>query len=285
MAVGYPAGGLVGGLLAALLLRLASWHAVFVAGGVAAIVMLAAVAAFLPESPGFLIASGGPRRLAQLNSLLVRFGHPALATPPPVPATSRGYAGVFSTSRLGSTLRLTIVNMLAAAVIYYVLSWLPQLVSNAGLAPAWGSLASATLSFFGIFGGLTLGALARRRGPQRITTLAIAGVALALVIFGVIPASLPALIAAAAVLGFLIFGASAGFYATLALAFDDASRAAGSGFVIGMGRISSAAAPLAAGWLFAAGLDRAAVSTAFAGCALVASIVLALHCNLEAQAA
>ena len=284
MAMGYPAGGLVGALLAAALLRWSGWPAVFVAGGLAATVLIVVTAALLPESPAFLLGRGGVG-LARLNTLLVRFGHaPVVALCAPAPRR-RGYAGVFTTGTRATTARLGLVNTLCAAVIYYVLSWLPQLVGDAGFSPAQGSLVSATLSLVGIVGGLTLGALARRHAPERLTALAFAGLAIALALFGLVPARLPALVAGAGVLGFLIFGGSAGFYAVLARGFDDASRASGSGFVIGLGRVSSALAPLAAGWLFANGFGRGSVSAAFGVAALVAAGVLATHRSRPPEAA
>lgn len=94
--------------------------------------------------------------------------------------------------------------------------------------------------------------------------------------FGVTPASLPLLVAAARVCGFFLFGGIAGLYATFALSFTAECRAAGIGFVIGVGRIGSAVAPLLAGGLFAAGLGHAAVSAAFGSRAVLAGIVLLL---------
>ncbi|WP_242140952.1 MFS transporter [Sphingomonas sp. TREG-RG-20F-R18-01] len=283
MATGYPAGGLAGGLLAAALLRSSGWPAVFVAGAAIGTAMLVTVAALLPESPAFLLARGGSDALARVNALLAKFDHSSLAELPPTSPRVRGYAGVFSADRLASTARLAIVNILAAAVVYYVLSWLPQLVSEAGFTPSQGSLVSATLSLFGIVGGLVMGSVARRYGPERLTAIAVSVLGVVLVAFGALPAALPVLLLAAGILGFLIFATSAGFYAVLARGFDDASRASGSGFVIGTGRVASAVAPLGAGWLFAVGFERATVSVLFGGFALLAGLALAFHRSTERE--
>lgn len=171
--------------------------------------------------------------------------------------------------------------MLTTAVIYYVLSWLPQMVTDAGFDPSRASLVSAVANLVGISGGITLGALARSAGLNRMTVGAIAGLGLSIAAFGSTPPSFSLLVMAAGVCGFFIFAASAGFYATLATAFEDAARASGTGFVIGLGRISSAIAPLLAGWLFATGLGRAEVSAAFGVSAIAAALVLATHRSKE----
>ena len=92
------------------------------------------------------------------------------------------------------------------------------------------------------------------------------------------------LLAGAAIAGFFLFAGVAGFYATLAISMAPEARATGSGFVIGVGRVSSAVGPLAAGWLFAAGLGRGEVSAAFAACAVLAGLVLSFQRAAEARA-
>ncbi|WP_174273334.1 MFS transporter, partial [Sphingomonas bacterium] len=74
MAMGYPLGGLVGGLAAALFLRLYGWPAVFLAGAVAAGLLLLVVLRFLPEPLAFLLARPRQDGLARVNALLARCG-------------------------------------------------------------------------------------------------------------------------------------------------------------------------------------------------------------------
>ena len=285
MATGYPAGGLVGGLLAATLLARFGWPAVFIAGFVVALAILPIVWLVLPESVAFLASRSGPDSLTRLNALLGRCGQPAVSAMPPVLAKGRGYAGVFTPEQLPTTLRLALVNLLAISVIYYVLSWLPQLVADAGFDPSEASLVAATANLVGIVGGVSLGLVARRAGLNRVTVGAIALLGVSLAALGATPASLPLLFVVAGVCGFFVFASSAGFYATLALGFRDEARASGSGFVIGVGRVASALAPLLAGGLFAAGWGRGAVSGLFAAFALVAALVLATHGRQEEQRA
>jgi MFS family permease len=274
-AMGYPAGGLLGGLIAALLLHIADWRAVFLTGAVLAAMLVPVVLLALPESFAFLIGGRNAASLDRLNALLVRCGQPALdALPAPAPARTRGYRGVFAPGQRAITARLALINLLHAAAAYFVISWLPQMIGDAGFAPSAASLAAAVSNLTGIVGGLALGAYAQRGGVQRPTVIAVFAMAGAVVAFGLAPADLLLLSVLAALCGFALFASVAGFYSVIALSFPDAARASGTGFVIGVGRVSSAVAPLLAGWLFQSGLGRAEVAIAFACCSVVAGILL-----------
>ena len=278
MAMGYPLGGLIGGLVSAVLLRLYGWPAVFLVGFVAASIFLPIVLRFLPEPLAFLLAQRKPDSLARVNALLVRCGLDGVAVlPAEAPLGSAGYAAVFAPGQRRTTMRITCANLLFVMAVYYVLSWLPQMVTEAGFPPSTASLVAAVANLAGIAGGVMLGWLASRAGLKRLTVATMIGLGLATTAFGFTPPSLPLMVVAAGVCGFFLFGGIAGLYATFAVNFSAEARASGSGFVIGIGRIGSALAPLLAGWLFAVGLDRGAVSAAFGMCALLAGIVLLLH--------
>lgn len=275
MAVGYPIGGVIGGLVAALLLHLFDWRAVFVAGAVAAIMLLPAVALLMPESLAFLLARPRYRDLERVNIVLHRFGHPPLvALNATGPVAKFGYRAIFSPDTVRATAWITLVNALYVLAVYYVLSWLPQLVADAGFAPSAASLVSAAANLAGVAGGLLLGWFAQRGGLRWLVAASMAGFGVTTMLFGVTPPSLPALIGAAALCGFFLFGSACGVYTTLATTFADQARASGTGFVSGTGRITSALAPLIAGLLFATGLTRAEVSTAFGACAILSGAIL-----------
>ncbi|WP_375396687.1 MFS transporter [uncultured Sphingomonas sp.] len=278
MAMGYPLGGLVGGLASALLLRFYGWPAVFLAGVAAAVLLIPVVLLFLPEPLAFLLARRRGDSLARVNALLVRCGRDRVTIlPPETIKADAGYAAVFAPRQVGTTIRVTLANFLFVMAVYYVLSWLPQMVAEAGFPPSTASLVAAAANLAGIAGGVMLGWLARRAGLNRLTVATMIGLGLATTVFGLTPASLPLLVLAAGICGFFLFGGIAGLYATFAVSFAAEARASGSGFVIGIGRIGSAAAPLLAGWLFASGLGQGAVSAAFGACAVFAGLILLLH--------
>ena len=107
-------------------------------------------------------------------------------------------------------------------------------------------------------------------------TGALLGLGVSTALFGLAPPALPLLMLAAGVCGFFLISGVTGIYAIIAVTFSPQVRASGSGFVIGAGRATSAAAPYIAGWMFAAGLGRAQVSLAFATLAILAGLIMAL---------
>ena len=276
--IGFPIGGVVGGLAAAAILRASGWPWVFFVGAMAGAALLALFAVILPESPAFLVARQPADALVRLNRILHRLGHPSLAALPPVAGTRRvAYRDLFSPGIASVTWRLIAVNVLVATASYYVLQWLPLLVADAGFPPATGSLVSAISGVVGLGSGVLMGALAARIAPARLAAFAMAGIALSLVAIGLAPPVLPAFIMAAGAFGLFLAGTTGVFYAMLAQSFPPLSRASGIGLVMGIGRVASALGPALAGWMFAAGVHRAGVSLTFAvGPAIAAAIVLSL---------
>ncbi len=276
MAIGYPVGGVVGGILAATLLHDYGWHAIFVAGAVAAAVLLPLTAWLMPESLGYLLSRSGQHQVARVNAVLARCGHAGIdrLVASAVP-TRRGYAALLA-QRRGTTVWITIANLLYAAAVFYLLTWLPQMVADAGFTASSGSLVSAAASGTGAVGSLALGWTAQRLGLRWVTSSAMIGTGVATMLFGIVPPSLPLLIAAGAVTGLFLYSGATGMYATIATTFGDEARASASGFVSGAGRIASAIAPLLAGLLFAQGVGRGGVSLVFGLAASVAGITILL---------
>jgi MFS family permease len=275
MAIGYPVGGLIGGLGSALLLRSFGWPSIFVAGFVAALVLLIVTYLLLPESPSFLLTSHKPRNLAQMNAFLKRAGHApldflreqAIAVPGARPS-------IFAADLIGTTLRITCVDVLFVVAVYFILSWMPQMIVDAGFAPSTASLASAAANVCGVIGGILLGLLAPYIGLRALTVAVMLGMGAATIAFGFAPAKLQPLMIAASVCGFFLFAGASGLYATLATTFEASVRATANGFVVGVGRVASAICPLIAGWLFSEGLNRGEVSLAFGICAILAGGIL-----------
>lgn len=277
MALGYPAGGLVGGLLAAALLKAYGWHAVFFAGFIATTAMIPIIALFLPESLAHLLTGRRHDSLGKANVLLQRCGHaPLKELPPRQPQTRKGYAAVFAVGQRIPTARLAMINLFYGMAAFYVLSWLPQLIADAGYSPSTASFISALSSVAGIVGGVLLGLAAPRWGLVRLTAAMMFGLGVGMTGLGFAPASIGLLTLAATVCGYCLYSGVAGFYATLASEFPPEARASGVGFVIGVGRVSSAIGPLAAGFLFAQGFGKGTVSAMFGALAILAALILVL---------
>jgi benzoate transport len=276
MAVGYPIGGVVGGVAASLLLQSHGWPALFWLGGLLSLLLAPIVWLWLPEPLSFLIERPDERSLERANRLLASFGHGPVAALPP-PASRAGVAGladIFGRDMLGTTLGVTLVNLCYAMAVYYALSWMPQLVAQRGFAPAQAASVSLLASLAGVVGGATFGWVAPLLGLKRLAGVVFCATGLLTILFSVVPADLAALRGAGAALGVFLFAGAVAVHAIVSRSFDDRVRATGVGFVIGIGRIGSALAPLIAGLLFAAGFGPFGVSGAMGGLAIAAALIL-----------
>lgn len=285
MAVGYPIGGLVGGLLASVLLTHFSWRSVFLAGFVLGAVAIPFVAVLLPESLTFLLGREQHGRLERINRILTRSGLAAIAATPAVTRVQRSYAGVFAREQRPITFRLALVSALNMSTGYFALSWLPQVVYLAGFPPPDASLVAAIFSFAGVLGGLSFGLLTRGRDQTRLAALLLIVQGAPLALFGITPPSLMALMVAGAVCGLFLYAASTSFYTILPQNFAGSSRAAGTGFVMGVGRVTSAVAPAMAGVLLAHHFSIATVFALFGAVATSAGLILLVHRSAPARVA
>ena len=214
-----------------------------------------------------------PRALFDLNQVLARLGHTEVSALP-IRARPRGSLRmVFAPGAAWVTVRLAVVFILASIAAYYVISWLPQLVADAGFRPSTASLVAAIASLVGMASGLATGALGARVQPIILASVTTVGMGLALALIGIVPPTLAMLVTAASIFGFFQSASVASFYATLTLSFPPLARVSGIGLVMGVGRLTSGLGPYAAGALFAAGWTRLTISLVFAAAAVLAGLL------------
>ena len=276
--LGYPAGAMAGGLLAAWMLPAFGWRALFMVAAAMGFVMLVLVLVWLPEPIVGILARRGPATLDRLNAFLRRCGQPEIASLPPATPASRGSALglVLGRSAWRYTLRITAIYFLFMLSIFYIQLWIPSMVVTAGYSPSKAALASTLMSLSGVVGGTILSALVPRLGLKTIVTTGIALTAVAIMLFGVVAPRFEILAAISVLVGVGTIGGMANLYAILSRSFPGEARASGTGFVIGIGRIGSALGPAFAGLLFSLGYGRMGVSLVLALPALAAALILAL---------
>ncbi len=276
MTIGYPVGGITGGLAANWLLNSYDWRSIFIFGGVLSLLMLPLVLAALPESMGFLLERRPTGALKRINALLLRMGHPVIRALPPAGARVHSRLKLLFGPELRSrTLLLSATFFLHTMTTYFYLGWLPQLVTAYGFSPRDGALTSAVASACGLLGNIIVSVLAFRVGAKPLTVIALGGAGLAVMFFPSIPGVLPALQFGAGVAGLFIFAGNCSLYILLAMSFPTAVRASGTGIAIGFGRIGAAVGPALAGYMLEAGFSRALVGPAV-GCASLFGAALLL---------
>ena len=273
--VGFSVGAAIGGALAGMFLIGGQWQGVFWTSAAAAAVLIVAGAFLLRESPEFLIGRSGPDTAERLNAVLGWLGHPPLTELPPArPAQARSYRALFGPDTVGTTIRLASVFALLSLAAYFLISWLPQLIADLGFPPHTASSVSAMGNLAGSVAGLIFGALATFLPVRYFAGGSMICFGLGLALFGQVPASLPLVMLMSVLCGSFGAGSISTFYTAMAMSFTPLTRASGLGLVMGVGRVCSAIAPIAAGQMFAHGFGRRSVSASFALAAIAAGVLL-----------
>jgi benzoate transport len=276
MVIGYPVGGVLGGLFVQRLLASATWHSVFFAGAWVTAAFIPIVWLLVPESVAFLDRRRGPGALEHINRILLRFGHPAASvlSGSAQQGEKRSIADILKPGLLATTVLITFAYFTHITSFYFVLKWVPKIVVDMGFAPqaAAGVLTWANVG--GATGGAIFGLLAMRFGVKPLTVLVLLGGAFMIVVFGRSSPNLDGLKTTLAVTGFFTNSAIAGLYLLIAKVFPTHVRATGTGFAIGVGRGGAALAPVLAGYLFHAGFALKTVAVFMAGGSLLAAVAL-----------
>lgn len=243
---GFPIGAVIGGIASAQLIPAFGWPSVFLAGGALPILILPAIAAFVPESTGVREATVPVRDL-------------------------------FRERRAAWTLLLWGLTFTTLLLAYFLVNWTPLLLVEAGLAHRQAIMGVVVLNLGGIIGSVLIGRISDRRGPFK--ALAAAFLVGAVCVAGVgllIQSSAATLLALIFVVGFCVFGAQLNISAVSAIYYPVSMRSTGIGWNMGVGRIGSVVGPTVGGALIALGLGRgemflsAAIPAAIAGLIVVA---------------
>jgi len=276
MAIGYPVGGVIGGFIAAMLLKQGDWRAVFWFGAAATAFFIPLVFLLVPESIEWLCQSQPANALADLNRGLKRMGHAAVDALPVVSAATRNrsVADIFSPQLVQITMLMSIAYFLHVISFYFIVKWVPKIVVDLGFTQSAAAGVLMWISVGGAAGGATLGLLSQRFGLKPLTMGVLAMSTVMLAVFGGVHADIGYLSLVCGIAGFFTNAGIVGLYGILAQVFPTNLRATGTGFAVGFGRAGSWLAPIIAGFLFHSGFGLQFVAVAMGVGSLAAAVAL-----------
>ena len=258
--IGLPLGAATGGFISTFLIGAWGWRAPFWFATILTVVLLFAAWRWVPESILYLVEKHPPNGLQTYNRIADQLGYEHATE---LPAAYSAKAGKVAVSTLfhGVLARRTTLLWIGFfcqyASFYFANTWTPKLLSDATSDATLGVRAGVLVSVGGVVGALVFAWLATRVHPRVLT----AGLAFffGLVTFGLYAnyfgTPTMALTLALAV-GFTTNGGNAAYYAISPPVYPTRARATGVGWMIGIGRIGSIIAPVVAGYLLAAGMQR-----------------------------
>jgi AAHS family 4-hydroxybenzoate transporter-like MFS transporter len=272
---GAPLGGFVGGQIVAVLLAHFDWPIIFVLGGVFPLVLVLALALWLPESPRFLATRRNlsPRHAAILQRLDIAPTPSATVVDvaqgnPVFMLFSRGYAL--------QTILLWIIFFCSLMNLFLFAYWMPTVFNLIGMSPPQAVFASSLRDCGAIFAVLYLGFAIDRIGPERSLALhyAVGAVFIAMIALVALPYAL--LLAMSFLAGMTIIGSQTGANATCGKLYPARMRTSGLGWALGIGRLGGIAAPALGGYLLALGLPPTRIFLSACLFALIAAAATAL---------
>lgn len=263
---GYPLGAMMTSVVAGFIMPEYGWRGMFWFGGGLTLLMGAVAWLFIPESLKYLFERHPANALERVNKILSKLKKDTLAALPKIAVAQKSQkAGVASTMlKLLSkeyrviTLTLWTTFFLCFATLYFLMSWIPKLMEDAGHGVAVGREAFFLFNLGGVIGVYLLGILSTRWKLTNIIFLLLFSSAIGMIVFAMAPNQQDLLLTIIFVVGVLQQGGFTGLYSAAAKAYPTEIRTTGIGWSIGLGRSGAVIGPALAGYLIAAGLDMSA---------------------------
>ncbi|WP_310533686.1 MFS transporter [Novosphingobium sp.] len=282
--LGMPLGIALPGLVAGMLIPTFGWQAILLVGGLLPLAVALAARAVVPESPKFLVETGG--REAEARRIIRRL-RPDLAIGDETRLTiasrdkRRGSAGqMFAGSLALATPLLWICQAANQMANFFSLTWLPTLLQSAGATTAQAGGQASLFALGGLGAGVILIFAIDRLGVVPLVVMFIIGVPL---VAGMSNAELGPVVHGMVIAGagLCVTGINFGLTALLPIFYPTSVRSLGTGWTQAAGRVGALAAPLVGGVLIEQNIPVSQLAWAPAlllAIGAVASVVLAWLC-------
>ncbi len=258
------AGAMIGGLLTAVIIASQDWQYVFLYAGLMTIVLGVLIQWLVPESMAFTIKRHPESGLEKINQTLAYLGQQAVTQLPVVTEAERQESAtvfsLLSPSRRGTTLLCWSAFFTGFLVVYFITSWMPQILTNAGLSQEKAIQGTAAIPFGSIIGTMLIGWMARWWSINRLVAIAfILGTACTVVMSAMVEdiaaLSFPVLWGMLFLVGVSIMGGFSNLYSIAVMIYPVQVRSTGMGWAAGLGRAGAVISPLLAGVLIGMGVS------------------------------
>jgi benzoate transport len=263
---GYPMGAMMTSVIAGFIMPEYGWRGMFWFGGLITLSMVVVAWLMIPESLKYLFERRPDGVLEKINTILVKLKKEPLSEMPEVivSGTPDG-GGVFDGMRRlltpenrKTTLTLWTAFLLCFSTLYFLMSWIPKLMEDAGFDATAGRDAFFLFNLGGVIGIYLMGWMSTRWKLTNLIFYLSAASAVGMVIFALAPNQLTLLLSLTLVIGILQQGGFTGLYGAAAKAYSTNIRSTGIGWSIGLGRFGAVVGPAVAGYLIAAGFSMSA---------------------------
>jgi AAHS family 4-hydroxybenzoate transporter-like MFS transporter len=271
---GAPLGGFLGGQIVALLLPHFGWQSIFVLGGAFPLLLVPALALWLPESPRFLARKQSVS--SRQADLLRRLDIDHAARHAVDVAHGNPVRMLFSEGYALQTILLWIVYFCSLMNLFLFAYWMPTVLNLIGMSPSQAVFASSLRDLGALFPALYLGLMIDRVGPERALALHYAAGAVFIAMIALVALPYALLLLMTFLAGMTIIGSQTGANGTCGKLYPARMRTSGLGWALGIGRVGGILAPLLGGYLLTLGLAPTRIFLSACIFALVAAAATGL---------
>ena len=254
MFLGYTIGAALGGAAAALLIPRFGWPSVFIAGGVAPIVVALLCVKYLPESVRFQLLRGNKLEAArrQLQAWFPQARIGAATELVMVEEVRPGYSlgHLFKEGRAPFTVLLWICFIANLVTLHFIANWLPTVIESTGVPLQRAVIVTSLFQVGGTLGGIIISRLLDRGSLVPLVGF-FAMAALMIAAIGMFSSSETMLEAIVFGAGLFVVGTQFGLNALAGSSYPTFIRSTGVGWALGIGRIGSIMGPAVGGVLIA----------------------------------
>lgn len=283
-ASGFGVGAMLGGMVAVSLQTQYGWRAVFLTGAMMTAFALVALLAWLPESVDYLSNKRPQNARLRLNQIAQKMGLSGDWMLPENTVVKKQKVSVlrlFERGNIRTTILIWLAFVSVMASFYFISSWTPTLLEEAGMAKEKSQTIGMGISIGGTIGSLIFGFLVSRWEAYKV--LIIFTILSALAVCAFIPATstLSLALMIAILLGALVNGCIAGLYTINPTLYAADFRSTGVSMAIGVGRIGSMISPWAVGLLLDSGYQK---NQLYFGAAIILLLAMVALVLLKPQA-
>ena len=220
MFCGFSMGAAIGGFVAAGIINRYGWPAVFIVGGI------------LPCITSLFLL-GLPESIRFLQERKTGF-----------PVTQ-----LFTEGRARTTMLLWVMFFMSLLDLYFLNSWLPTVIHDAGVALQQAIVITAMFQVGGTAAAIVVGRVVDRQMSYGVLTWVYLGAAVCVFLIGLVNGAAAIETAAVFAAGFCVIGGQTCSNSLAAESYPTAVRSTGVGWALGIGRIGSIVGPILGGLL------------------------------------
>lgn len=254
--IGMSLGSGMPSIVAAWIVPLFGWQALFVAGAIVPVIVVVLLAWKLPESILFLTYRGKSRSEIEARAQEL---DPTLSITPETQFALRSKAAgeaprgsiqdLFAGDLKFTTPLLWIIFACTLLSMHFLNSWITVILNEAGLSEVLTAFTNGALHWGGTFAAIATVFLLARLGLNWALILLLLGFTGCLIIATTGFASTPLLVTAVLMAGFGIIGCQGVLNTSAGLIYPVSCRPTGAGAALGIGRIGSLSGPLVGAWV------------------------------------